>query len=191
MSTKKPAARILTTPPMERCIGCQPVHWPVPRWSIRDCPGTQPVFGLFPPAACLRTLRQNRVWPAILPLCVGLSNGGILAAQGRVLLSCMVACLFARAVCRPDLLADCLNALGYTTLAGNMEQVAEHIQKTRWRLRLATGFDPRGVKIPKRFTEVTTWKGAMNEKYLKALMREYAKRIMDLARDQAEVRARR
>jgi aldehyde:ferredoxin oxidoreductase len=103
--------------------------------------------------------------------------------QGRVLLTSMVACLFARAVYKDDLLADCLNALGYTVLAGKMQQLAEHIQKTRWRLRLATGFDPQEVKIPKRFTEVTTWKGTLDEKYLDALMKEYAKRIMDLARD--------
>jgi aldehyde:ferredoxin oxidoreductase len=104
--------------------------------------------------------------------------------QGRVLLTSMVACLFARAVYKDDLLADCLNALGYTALAGNMQQVAEHIQKTRWRLRLATGFEPQRVKIPKRFTEVTTWKGPLDEKYLNALMKEYAKRIINLARDE-------
>ena len=82
------------------------------------------------------------------------------------------------------MLADCLNALGYTTLAGNMEQVARHVQKMRWRLRLATGFDPQGVKIPRRFTEVTTWKGAVDEAYLDALKNEYARRIMDLAKDE-------
>ena len=104
--------------------------------------------------------------------------------QGRVLLTSMVSCLFAREVYKDELLADCLNALGYTTLAGNMEQVARHVQKMRWRLRLATGFDPQGVKIPRRFTEVTTWKGAVDEAYLDALKNEYARRIMDLAKDE-------
>ena len=104
--------------------------------------------------------------------------------QGRVLLTSMVSCLFAREVYKDELLADCLNALGYTTLAGNMEQVARHVQKMRWRLRLATGFDPQGVKIPRRFTEVTTWKGAVDEMFLNALKKDYAKRIMDLAKDE-------
>jgi aldehyde:ferredoxin oxidoreductase len=54
----------------------------------------------------------------------------------------------------------------------------------RLRLRLSTGFDPQGVKIPGRFTEVTTWKGAVDEKFLNVLMEEYAKRIMDLAKDE-------
>jgi aldehyde:ferredoxin oxidoreductase len=104
--------------------------------------------------------------------------------QGRVLLTSMVSCLFAREAYKDELLANCLNCLGYTTLAGNMQQVAQHIQKMRWRLRLATGFDPQEVRIPKRFTEVTTWKGAVDEKFLNALKEEYAQRIMDLAKDE-------
>ena len=102
--------------------------------------------------------------------------------QGRVLLTSMVACLFARAVYKDELLADCLNSLGYTTLADSMDQVAQHIQKLRWRLRLATGFDPTAVKIPKRFTEITTWKGTIDVKYLNTLKKEYAKRIVELGK---------
>jgi aldehyde:ferredoxin oxidoreductase len=104
--------------------------------------------------------------------------------QGRVLLTSMVACLFARGVYNDDLLADCLHSLGYRALADNMHQVSRHIQKMRWRLRLATGFDPGQVKIPGRFTEVTNWKGAVDGKFLNALMDEYATRIVDLARDE-------
>ena len=106
--------------------------------------------------------------------------------QGRVLLTSMVSCLFAREVYKDELLADCLNVLGYTTLADSMEQVAQHVQKMRWRLRLATGFDPEGVKIPRRFTEVTTWKGKVDEKFLNALKQVYAERIVDLAKDEEE-----
>ena len=106
--------------------------------------------------------------------------------QGRVFLTSMVACLFARAVYKDELLADCLNSLGYTALADNMDQVAQHIQKLRWRLRLATGFDPAAVKIPKRFTEVTTWKGAIDKKYLNNLKSEYAKCIVGLGKEEGE-----
>ena len=102
--------------------------------------------------------------------------------QGRVLLTSMVACLFAREVYKDELLADCLNSLGYTSLADNMQQVAQHIQKLRWRLRLATGFDPATVKIPKRFTEITTWKGPIDLKFLKELKEEYSKRILQLGK---------
>jgi len=104
--------------------------------------------------------------------------------QGRVLLTSMVACLFAREVYQDELLADCLNSLGYTTLADNMQQVAQHIQELRWRLRLASGFDPSAVKIPKRFTEVTTWKGPIDPKFLEELKQEYAKRIIELGKEE-------
>jgi aldehyde:ferredoxin oxidoreductase len=104
--------------------------------------------------------------------------------QGRVFLTSMVACLFARAVYKDELLADCLNSLGYTTLADSMDQVAQHIQKLRWRLRLATGFDPAAIKIPKRFTEITTWKGTIDKKYLNNLTKEYAKRIIELGKEE-------
>ena len=104
--------------------------------------------------------------------------------QGRVLLTSMVACLFAREVYTDELLANCLNSLGYTTLADNMDQVAQHIQKLRWRTRLATGFDPAAVKIPKRFTEITTWKGTIDVSFLNTLKKEYAKRILALGKEE-------
>jgi len=104
--------------------------------------------------------------------------------QDRILLTSMVSCLFAREVYKDELLADCLSSLGYTTLADNMQRVAQHIQKLRWRLRLATGFDPAAVKIPKRFTEVTTWKGPIDPKFLKQLKKEYTKRIIELGKEE-------
>jgi aldehyde:ferredoxin oxidoreductase len=95
----------------------------------------------------------------------------------------MVACLFARGVYSEAILAECLGAVGYTTLAENIGPVSTSIQKLRWKTRLATGFDPRAVTIPKRFTEITTWKGKVDEGYLIALMEEYARRILEMGKD--------
>ena len=81
----------------------------------------------------------------------------------------MVSCLFARNVYTPDLLARCLNAAGYAKLAGALPEVSHAIQKLRWRMRLATGFDPQAVTIPARFLEITTWKGRLDAEYLGAL----------------------
>jgi aldehyde:ferredoxin oxidoreductase len=94
----------------------------------------------------------------------------------------MVSCLFAREVYQPDLLAQCLASLGYSTLAENMNTVSSHIQRLRWKLRLATGFDPATAEIPKRFTEVATWKGPLDPHYLMALTEAYSKRIIELAK---------
>ncbi len=104
--------------------------------------------------------------------------------QGRVLLTSMVACLFAREVYTETQLAECLRAVGYNGLADNIADVSKNIQRLRWRTRIATGFKPEDVGIPKRFREVTTWKGAVDSKYLDVLKAEYAKRIAALGRDE-------
>jgi len=103
--------------------------------------------------------------------------------QGRVFLTSMLACLFARGVYNDELLGKCLNYVGYTDLAGSISDVSLHIQKLRWRTRFATGFDPKSVSIPKRFTEIVTWKGAIDVEYLQNLKDEYAKRIIELGAD--------
>jgi aldehyde:ferredoxin oxidoreductase len=95
----------------------------------------------------------------------------------------MLACLFARGVYNDELLGRCLNSVGYTNLAGSISEVSRAIQKLRWKTKLATGFDPKSVSIPKRFTEIVTWKGAIDVEYLQALKDEYAKRIIELSAD--------
>ena len=98
--------------------------------------------------------------------------------QERVVLTSMVSCLFARGVYKSDLLAECLTTLGYRGLADNMAAMAAAVQHKRWQIRLATGFKPDQVKIPKRFLEVTTWKGQTDRAYLQDLTQAYARRLM-------------
>ena len=102
----------------------------------------------------------------------------------RVFLTSMVCCLFAREVYKEELLARCLRSLGYTALAENMKEVSLQIQRLRWRARVASGFDPAKVKIPKRFTEVSNWKGAIDQTFLDELKMEYAKRIIELGKEE-------
>jgi aldehyde:ferredoxin oxidoreductase len=63
-----------------------------------------------------------------------------------------------------------------------LDKLSDCVQKERWKLRIATGFNPSAVEIPKRFTEVTTWKGKVDEDYLMALQSGYAKKIMEMGR---------
>jgi aldehyde:ferredoxin oxidoreductase len=97
--------------------------------------------------------------------------------QDRVLLTSMVACLFARQVYTHAHLAECLDVLGYPAIADNLDSIKQQIQHKRWQLRLATGFKPEAVTIPKRFTELTTWKGKTDAKYLNALKSAYTQKI--------------
>lgn len=97
--------------------------------------------------------------------------------QDRLLLTSMVSCLFAREVYSKAHLTECLNSVGYTGIAVNMESVKKQIQKERWQLRLATGFKPEKTAIPRRFAELTNWKGKTDVNYLNALIRAYAEKI--------------
>ena len=104
----------------------------------------------------------------------------------RAFLTSMVACLFARGVYTEELLAECLKVVGYGALADTIDAVSHNIQKLRWQARLSTGFNPASVSIPKRFTEVTTWKGKVDGGFLAGLKDAYAKRILKLAQDENE-----
>jgi len=101
--------------------------------------------------------------------------------QGRVFLTSMVACLFARGVYSDALLAECLKSVGYNALADNIGSVSKNIQQLRWKARFATGYKPEDIAIPKRFLEITTGKGPMDAAYLASLKDQYAKAIRSLA----------
>jgi aldehyde:ferredoxin oxidoreductase len=100
----------------------------------------------------------------------------------RVILTSLVACLFAREVYRPELVAECLAVLGYGELAGRLGEVGEAIQRHRWRLKLATGYDPDRVEIPRRLLEVENWKGKVDADFMTALKAAYARVIRELGR---------
>jgi aldehyde:ferredoxin oxidoreductase len=102
--------------------------------------------------------------------------------QGRVLLTSMVACLFARGVYADAVLADCLRSVGYGTLADTLGPVSRNIQQLRWKTRLAAGYRPEDVSIPKRFFEITTSKGPIDGLFLSSLKDQYARVIRDLGK---------
>ncbi|ACV67383.1 aldehyde ferredoxin oxidoreductase N-terminal domain-containing protein [Desulfohalobium retbaense] len=99
----------------------------------------------------------------------------------RIMVSCMVGCLFARKVYTAEQLQTCLDVLGYSALAAGLEDRAAAVQAKRWALKCATGFDPDTVVIPRRFQEITTWKGAMDPAYMNELGRAYARTIQRMA----------
>ncbi len=99
----------------------------------------------------------------------------------RCVLTSMVSCLFARKVYGRELLAECLQSLGYPNLASGLDRLGTRVQKARWHLRIRTGFRPGTVEIPRRFHRVSNWKGAIDPDYLEELKRAYGRAITDLA----------
>ena len=100
--------------------------------------------------------------------------------KGRVFLTSMVACLFARSVYADEVLGNCLRSVGYGTLADNMDAVAGGIQKLRWQMRISTGYQPEHISIPKRVSEITTWKGPIDGAFMANLKDEYSGRILEM-----------
>lgn len=101
----------------------------------------------------------------------------------RAFLTSMTACLFARSVYTEERLAECLDAAGYRQLAGKIAETGEHIRRLRWQVRIASGFSPDDIVIPKRFYQVSTWKGPVDRDYLDRVKRAYGQRIMQLVQD--------
>ncbi|SDB42655.1 aldehyde:ferredoxin oxidoreductase [Desulfonatronum thiosulfatophilum] len=102
----------------------------------------------------------------------------------RVLLTSLVSCLFARGVYKKELLAECLEAVGLSELAGNMDQAADAMQRLRWKVRLSTGYEPEKTTVPKRCMEVETWAGKMNPGYMNAVRQGYIKAIRELGKEE-------
>jgi len=105
----------------------------------------------------------------------------------RAFLTSMVACLFARGVYRPELLSECLSSVGYGELAGTLPAVSTGIQRLRWTSRFEGGFDPDRVEIPRRFTEVRTWRGPIDPAYLGDLRKAYGEALRKFSDDPAPV----
>ncbi len=104
---------------------------------------------------------------------------------GRALITSMVACLFGRGVYNDEQLSACLKSVGYDGIAENMDAVGERVRALRWNVRFDTGYDPDAISIPKRYHEVTTWKGKTDPKFLAKLKQEYGNRIRGLVSKEA------
>ncbi|MCL1985993.1 MAG: aldehyde ferredoxin oxidoreductase, partial [Betaproteobacteria bacterium] len=96
---------------------------------------------------------------------------------GRVMLTNLVSCMFARKIYSTDRVREALSVLGYNVLAENLMQGAGAMQALRWKLKLQTGFIPESVPVPKRFYEVNNWKGQADPVYVDALRRAYSQEI--------------
>lgn len=103
--------------------------------------------------------------------------------HGRVLLNCMVGCMFARKVYSAPRMQEALRTAGFKSAADNLEAAGTAAQRLRWKLKFATGFVPEEQPIPKRFLEVVNWKGRTDAAYLEALRAAYTRALRRLAED--------
>jgi len=95
----------------------------------------------------------------------------------RLMLTSMVACLFARNIYDRQTVADALCVTGYADLAENLEERFSSLQRERWRLKKESGYDPGAVSIPKRFQEVRTLQGKLDAEFMEKLRLAYGAKI--------------
>lgn len=100
--------------------------------------------------------------------------------SARAYVTSMVACLFGRGVYSEDQLKECLESVGYAEIATNSDDLGNRIQALRWKTRFDTGYNPDKIKIPKRYNDITTWKGKTDPEFMGRLKKGYADRIKDL-----------
>ncbi len=100
--------------------------------------------------------------------------------HGRVMLTCMVACLFARGVYSEERLQTALESIGDAPLAAGLDAASENIRRKRWQLKFRCGYKPEDVKIPKRYSEITTWKGPIDTEYMENVRSSYIEAVREL-----------
>jgi aldehyde:ferredoxin oxidoreductase len=105
--------------------------------------------------------------------------------RGRCILTSMVSCLFARKVYGTERVAECLDVTGYGETAKKLDELGLAVQRNRWRVKFASGYDPSSIVIPKRYTEVVTWRGKTDPDRLDAIRKRYEAAITELAEDHA------
>lgn len=97
----------------------------------------------------------------------------------RLMLTCLVSCLFARNIYNEETVAAALETVGHSDTAQNMDKTFTRLQRERWQLKKETGFDPHHVTIPRRFFEVETLKGKIDAAFMEELRRNLANKIED------------
>jgi len=113
-----------------------------------------------------------------------IASGFVKDEASRIVLTSMVGCLFARGVYSTERLQQALDSLGYADAAANLETASGDIQRLRWRLRMRSGYAPMQAKIPKRYSEVVTWKGPINVEFMETLRQTYATKLVALGQEE-------
>lgn len=99
----------------------------------------------------------------------------------RVQLTCMVSCLFARNIYPEERLQECLASVGLPRLADSLVARSTDVQAKRWQLKYRTGYNPKDISIPKRFSEVITWKGQVDREFMHTVATDYQNAVRKLS----------
>ena len=104
----------------------------------------------------------------------------------RCLLNSLVICLFARKVYNRETVLKALIAVGYTLTDDDLTTIAKRIYTTKLRLKEELGFDPRQVKLPKRFFETPSLQGILDPSVTERMINRYVEKCSLLLDEKVE-----
>lgn len=94
----------------------------------------------------------------------------------RCLLNSLVICLFARKVYNRENVVKALNAVGYALTDNDLSTIAKRIYTTKLHIKEKLGFDPRQVKLPKRFFETPSIHGKLDPAVTERMIDRYVEK---------------
>ncbi|MCS7119827.1 MAG: aldehyde ferredoxin oxidoreductase N-terminal domain-containing protein [Nitrososphaerota archaeon] len=95
----------------------------------------------------------------------------------RQVLNSLVICLFARGLYGKENVVKALNSLDYNLSEDDLTRLAWKIYTTKNKQKIEEGFDPLGIKVPKRLLETPTPLGSINEQYIREVVEKIFDRI--------------
>lgn len=94
----------------------------------------------------------------------------------RCVLNSLVICLFARKLYNRETVLNALRAVGYTLTDDDLTTIGKRIYESKLRIKEKLGFDPRQVKLPKRFFETPSMHGKLDLSVVERMIQQYVEK---------------
>ena len=98
----------------------------------------------------------------------------------RCMLNSLVMCLFARKVYNREVILSALNSVGYNLTHDNLTAIAHRTYAAKLRVKKAFGFDLNNIELPKRFFEVPTMHGMLDESVAYEILSKFREKTLNL-----------
>ncbi len=99
----------------------------------------------------------------------------------RQVLNSLTVCLFARGIYKPELVEKCFKPLKKSISVEELKKLGRDIWIEKQMIKRSEGFNPLGMRIPKRVLETPTPHGNIDEGYVREALK-YFNLIVDLSR---------
>ena len=75
-------------------------------------------------------------------------------------------CFFARGIYTPEVISRALEPRGYSISPDELKNLGTEIYREKARLKVAMGFNPKKLSVPKRIFETPSLHGKLSEEFM-------------------------